>query len=376
MSDRTKGATWLVVVAEAIQQLDRTESNSVYGVVREAEGIVQILPLDASNDAGLRRIGQVVAGVNDDRSIAVEIGSTSVAIRIEPDVPMPVHVEVQRLTDAESRRQGLVPAGGLGAKKVVLFGAGSVGSALAVLLAQAGVSFRIVDRDTLDASNLSRHAGTIRDIGRSKALVVADLCRQRGVVAEALGHDILEASSDELADMLRDADLVLATTDSAAAQFVVNEACITAGIPLLHLGAYERALAGEILLVTPGLGPCLYCAVGFRAEIAPDLGPAERRMAYRSADAGAFVAEPGLAVDIANLVAIGAAYALAVLHPAGSRKDLLDPSRCFVLAHGGSTPRDGNAELFAGEWSLAFARVQRDDPCPVCGYVTIESERS
>jgi len=50
-------------------------------------------------------------------------------------------------------------------------------------------------------------------------------------------------------------DLVIATTDSTAAQFMANELCHSLQIPSLYVGCYERACAGEILFVKPGRPP-------------------------------------------------------------------------------------------------------------------------
>jgi ThiF family protein len=254
-------------------------------------------------------------------------------------------------------------------KRVGLFGAGSVGSALGLLLAQAGVGgFRVIDRDRLDASNLSRHACDLADLGRPKAEAVAELLERRLVQAEAVEVDLSTVGDAGVDRLLEGLDLAVASTDSPAAQFLVNEACIRTGIPGVFVGAYELACAGEVIVVRPGTGPCFFCAVGFRAELAPNLSVSERREAYQAAGADQLVAEPGLAADIAVVVAVAAAVSLAILDPEGSRKVLLDPSWAMLLVHGGSEPRGTFAELFRRPFDLVRARVIRPEPCPVCGW--------
>jgi molybdopterin/thiamine biosynthesis adenylyltransferase len=230
-----------------------------------------------------------------------------------------------------------------------------------------------VDHDRLDGSSLSRHASDLRDLGRKKAVAVAELIERRMARATPLVQDILSLEDKELAGIVKGHHLVVATTDSPAAQFVVNEACVRTGVPGLFVGAYERACGGEVIVVRPG-GPCLFCSVGFRAEVAPEVTVKERRQAYQAADANVLAAEPGLAVDITYLAAIGAAHALGILDPGGSKGHLARPGRPFTLVHGGSTPQAAFTDLFHHPFEAVRARPKRVEPCPVCGWKTRAKE--
>lgn len=302
--------------------------------------------------------------------LEVACGEAPVRLALAAGLPRPERVEVVDVTAAlESRRTGLVPAG-LANKRLVFFGYGSLGANIALLLAQAGVMrFTLVDAGRLDASNLSRHPADLADLGRLKVLAGADLLSRRCAVVTPLCRDILRMPDEELDDLLGPADLAIATTDSLACQLVVNEACVRTGTPLLAGGAYELACGGEIIVTRPGVGPCLYCCIGFRSQLPPGLALQERRAVYQAADAAHRLdAEPGLGTDIMHLAAIAAMHALAVLDPEGSRRVLVPEGHAFTLVHSGSQPRGDLAQLFTCPFEYVQVRVHRPEPCPVCGW--------
>jgi len=363
----------LIAVGEVLEAAaSSVASQPVYGLVRRAERLVQILGSE-SRDGDLDLVGRIVTGDvgNRSRCLRLQAGGRSVILALTADTPTPEVVEVVSLADSmESRTAACLGNATLRDRRIVLVGAGSVGSMMGLLLAEAGVGmFSVHDNDVLDATNLCRHACDLRDLGRAKALAVADLLRRRGARADWSASDLLGLEPDQLRALVAGADLVIASTDSVAAQLITNETCVAVGTPALFVGAHERACSGEIVLVRPG-GPCLFCAVGFRAGLAGDVSVKERRLAYQAADANRLEAEPGLGADIAYLVATAAAYALAVLDPAGTRVDLLEPERAFTLVHSGSRPRDAYAELFQAPFDLVTAHVRRETACPVCGYVS------
>src|SRR5689334_25135666 len=73
----------------------------------------------------------------------------------------------------------------LAQKRVGVVGLGSGGGFVALSLAMSGVGkFVLIDDDTLEAANVVRHVADLRDIGRPKAEVVADLIRQRNPKAD------------------------------------------------------------------------------------------------------------------------------------------------------------------------------------------------
>ena len=359
----------LVAVAEALQAAAASSLPSAPAFGYRREALVQILSSTPSTYPGLELLAHVnPTAAAAERTIELALDGTTIRLELVAGVERPEICDIIHLADGQdARRAGLVT--GLESSRVVLAGAGSLGSQIGLLLAQAGVgAFEVLDNDVLSAENLSRHACDVVDLGREKAVAVSDLLSRRGARAAARSCDLCALSDEEFHDCLSGAALVVATTDSPQAQFIVNEACLKAHVPLVAVGAYERAQGGEVLTLRPGQGPCLYCAVGFRAQVSPDLNLGERRQAYQAADTNRLDAEPGLAADISYLASTAAAYALAVLDPDGSRADLLSVDRSFVLVHGGSRPHEG--QLFRQPFDLVYAQVARTEPCPVCGFVS------
>jgi len=310
--------------------------------------------------------------------VSLTLGGANYVVELEPGLPEPGDVLLLSASETmDERRLGLVSAEGLRLSRVDLFGAGSLGSKVAVPLAEAGVGRLVIyDRDFLDTSNLVRHVCDRLDLGRAKSVAVAEKCALRGVQASAIRTDVSELAEDDLDALVTGSDLLVATMDSPQAQFLVNEAAVRNRIPAIFAGAFERACGGEIVVVRPGGGPCLFDAVGFRANLSDGIQLQQRRQAYQDADQNRLDAEPGLGADIGYLAAMTAAFALAVLDPTGSRADLLDDRHAFTLAHGGSRPRDAYAELFRAPFDLVQARIVRDEPCPICGYVSDRGSES
>lgn len=359
----------VTLVLEALRDaLSSSDSPRVFGLRRDAEDLIQVL--SAHPDGVLSQIATVHRASPGPNGLEIPLEGHSVWLELnEPIVASPELDLVELRAGLDSRRGGAL-AGGLHAKSVTTFGGGSIGAPIALMLAQAGVrQHQIIDNDLVDVSNISRHPCDLLDLGRSKADALADLLRRRAAQATPRIADVCSLSEPDLDQMTSSSDLVIIAMDSPQAQFLVNESCVRTGTAAVVAAAYERACAGEVLLVRPWTGgPCLYCATGFRAGLAPGVTVRERRQAYQAADANRLVAEPGLAADIASIAAVAAAYTLAVLDPTGSRAPLLDAAKAFVLVHGGSVPRDAYADLFQAPFDLIYARVTRDDPCPVCGY--------
>ena len=345
------------------------EPQPVYGICREAESLVQVLGTKPEPDR-FRRVGWVnPAGPIKTCRFTLEIDGQRVAFELDGKFSTPDHIVVLSGSESlELRRRGLVPKDGLGDKRVDLIGAGSLGSKIGVLLAEAGVGhLRVYDRDRLDTPNLSRHLCDLTDLGREKSVAVADKLSLHGVDALGVSMDVTAVPDGHLDVLLRSSDLIVATMDSPQAQFMINEVAVRNRVSAVFAGAYERACGGEIVTVRPGGGPCLFCAIGFRAGLVPGITLDERHQAYQGADQNRLDAEPGLGLDISYLASIAAAHALAVLDPKGSRADLL-ASDGFTLVHGPSRPRENFADLFRAPLEVVRARVIRDDPCPVCGF--------
>jgi len=325
-----------------------------YGITRFDEGLVQILSLHAQNDLKL------IAHVHSDGLALEDLQCTVPFTEIEA---IPVNEEFI------ARSQSVIDTGVIAGKKVALIGLGSVGSQIALHLAQSSVGgFSLLDPDIFSASNLSRHACDLRDIARFKTKAVRDLILRRNPQAaiQTFEDDFLALTWSQQVERLRDSHLVIASTDSTPVQFMVNEVCHSLKIPSLYVGCYRRACAGEVLFVIPGQTACFNCFMEFRQFHLADLKKKERRIPYSDEEPSAFKGEPGLAIDIAHVVAVASAYALALLLSDSNRRNIINPERNLTLVHSGSVPQGQYNEIFHMPFDLLLARVKRDDACPVC----------
>ncbi len=165
---------------------------------------------------------------------------------------------------ARYARQLVLPEVGLGGQerihdaRVLIVGAGGLGSPVALYLAAAGVGvLGIVDDDVVEAGNLHRQIlHTVRDIGRRKAASAADALRRLNpdVVVE-LHEDRLTAAN--AADLIGRYDLVVDGSDNYATRYAVNDACASLGRAWVY-GSVER-FAGQVAVFGAPGGPCYRC---------------------------------------------------------------------------------------------------------------------
>ena len=143
--------------------------------------------------------------------------------------------------------------------KVLIIGAGGLGSPVGMYLAAAGVGdISISDFDTVDLTNLQRQiAHTTQDIGCAKAESLAT--RMRGLNPHVAIHPINHSLEGEaLIEATRRADLVLDCSDNFTTRFTVNAACVKTGTPLVS-GAAIRMEGQVATFLNDGSGPCYRC---------------------------------------------------------------------------------------------------------------------
>jgi len=144
------------------------------------------------------------------------------------------------------------------AGKVMVIGAGGLGSPIALYLAAAGVgTIGIADSDRVELSNLQRQiAHYTADLGRPKVISA----REKMV---AMNPDVTvipfetRVEAANIADIIADFDFVIDATDNFAAKFLINDACVAAGKPFSHGGILR--FDGQTMTVLPGESPCYRC---------------------------------------------------------------------------------------------------------------------
>ncbi len=146
----------------------------------------------------------------------------------------------------------------LKAARVLLVGAGGLGSPLALYLAAAGVgTLGLVDFDVVEVSNLQRQVlhGT-KDIGRAKLASAADRIRDINphVAVEPFETRL---TGDNALDIIRAFDIVVDGTDNFPTRYLVNDACVLTGRPNVY-GSIFR-FEGQASVFATAEGPCYRC---------------------------------------------------------------------------------------------------------------------
>jgi adenylyltransferase/sulfurtransferase len=220
----------------------------------------------------------------------------------------------------------------LGAK-ILMVGAGGLGSPAAYYLAAAGVgTLGIIDNDVVDISNLQRQILHANDrVGTPKV-------ESAKKTLEGLNPDVKvipyqsKLTSENIMEILKDYDFVVDGCDNFPTRYLVNDACVLTGKPNVHGSIFQ--FEGQATVFYPGKGPCYRC-------LYPEPPPAE--MAPSCAEAGVLGVLPGLIGVIEALEAI---------------KLILDKGDSLV----------GRLLTFNTlTMEINTLRLRRDPKCPMCG---------
>jgi len=251
-------------------------------------------------------------------------------------------VHPRMMSEAQSKRYSrhlLIPEVGeqgqfkLLDSRVLLIGAGGLGSPAAYYLAAAGVgTLGIIDADVVDESNLQRQIlHNTKRIGQYKA----ESARE---TLEALNPDVkvityLERLDESnVARIIADYDVILDGTDNFPTRYLLNDAALLANKPVVHGSVFR--FEGQLTVFKPNEGPCYRCL--FPEPPPPELAPS-------CAEAGVLGVLPGI---IGLLQAIETIKLLL---------DIGDPLVGRLLTYDG----------LAGEFNEL--RLFRDPECPACG---------
>ena len=217
--------------------------------------------------------------------------------------------------------------------KVLLVGAGGLGSPTAFYLAAAGVGkMGIVDHDTVDLSNLQRQILHTQDrIGVPKVESARETIHALNPDVEVVGYQE-RISSDNIMRLLADYDIVVDGCDNFPTRYLINDACVMTGKPNVHGSIFQ--FEGQATVFYPGRGPCYRCL--FPEPPPPGAAPS-------CAEAGVLGVLPGL---------IGCVQALETI------KLILDVGRPLI----------GRMAYFDTlSMEVRIHKLRKDPKCPVCG---------
>ncbi len=219
------------------------------------------------------------------------------------------------------------------ASRVLLLGAGGLGSPAALYLAAAGVgTIGIIDMDVVDESNLQRQIlHTMDRVGMRKVDSAKAALTAMNPDVTVITYDT-RLGADNILDIIDGYDVIVDGTDNFPTRYLLNDASLIKRIPVVH-GSIFR-FDGQITVFNPYVGPCYRCMI-------PEPPPPE--LAPSCAEAGVLGVLPGIVGSLQALEAI---------------KLLLDLGDPLV----------GRLLTFdALEQSFRTFKVRRDPDCPVCG---------
>ena len=216
--------------------------------------------------------------------------------------------------------------------KVLLIGAGGLGSPAALYLAAAGVgTLGIVDFDEVDITNLQRQIlHHTHDVGRPKVISAAETIADINPDVRVVQHR-LQLSSQNVLEVFRPYDIVVDCSDNFPTRYLVNDACVMLGKPCVHGSIF--LFEGQASTFVPGQGcyRCLYPT------------PPPPGMVPSCAEAGVLGVLPGI---------VGAIQAVETIK--------------LILSLGKSL---SGRLLLLDALGMEFRQVQvrRNPDCPVCG---------
>ncbi len=217
--------------------------------------------------------------------------------------------------------------------KVLLLGAGGLGSPAAIYLAAAGVgTIGIIDMDVVDSSNLQRQIlHTVDRIGMRKVDSAKVAITSLNPDVNVITYDT-RLGADNILDIIDGYDVIVDGTDNFPTRYLVNDAALVKRIPVVH-GSIFR-FEGQVTVFDPYVGPCYRCMI-------PEPPPAE--LAPSCAEAGVLGVLPGIVGSLQAIEAIKMILGLG------------DPLVGRLLTYDSL------------EQSFRTFKVRRDPACPACG---------
>ena len=226
--------------------------------------------------------------------------------------------------------------------KALLIGAGGLGSPAALYLAAAGVgTIGIVDFDIVDVSNLQRQIiHTTERVGERKVESAKRSINALNPEITVVAHEEMLVA-ENVERIIAGYDVILDGTDTFETRYILNDAAVAAGIPVVHASVFR--FEGQLTTFVPYEGPCYRCL--YPTPPPPELAPG-------CSVAGVLGVVPGI---------LG----------------LLQANEALKVLLGIGTTLSGRLLLFdALETEFTELKLRRDPACPVCSDAAVEARKS
>jgi molybdopterin/thiamine biosynthesis adenylyltransferase/rhodanese-related sulfurtransferase len=226
--------------------------------------------------------------------------------------------------------------------KALLIGAGGLGSPAALYLAAAGVgTIGLVDFDVVDVSNLQRQIVHTTDrVGERKVESARIAINALNPEIKVVEHEEMLVA-DNVARLIDGYDVILDGTDTFETRYILNDAAVAAGIPVVHASVFR--FEGQLTTFVPFEGPCYRCL--YPTPPPPELAPG-------CSVAGVLGVVPGI---------LG----------------LLQTNEALKVLLGIGNTLAGRLLLFdALETEFTELQLRRDPACPVCSDAAVEARKS
>jgi sulfur-carrier protein adenylyltransferase/sulfurtransferase len=226
--------------------------------------------------------------------------------------------------------------------KALLIGAGGLGSPAALYLAAAGVgTIGLVDFDVVDVSNLQRQILHTTDrVGERKVESARIAINALNPDVNVIQHEEM-LTADNVERLIDGYDVILDGTDTFETRYVLNDAAVAAGTPVVHASVFR--FEGQLTTFIPYEGPCYRCL--YPTPPPPELAPG-------CSVAGVLGVVPGI---------LG----------------LLQTNEALKVLLGIGTTLAGRLVLFdALETEFTELQLRRDPNCPVCSDAAVEARKA
>ncbi len=263
-------------VSEVLKSLTDKYPEAKKGLYDEGGELRSFIKIFADNEdvTDASRHGESLSGVSEILLLPIVAGGSPSESIISDERRKEITLndqEIERFNKHLLLREiGIKGQKRIKAARVVIIGAGALGSPVIQYLAAAGVgTIKIIDFDEVSIGNLqSQVIHGSRDVKRPKVASARDSVRNIDRNIEVIAENV-RLTAENARSLIEGFDLVIDCTDNYKTRYLINDACVLSGIPLVFGSIYQYE--GQVSIFGYNDGPCLRCV--FPAPPSPGLVP-------------------------------------------------------------------------------------------------------